>query len=565
MNTPRAPRRNVAGLLLAAAVLIAWAPSAAASVADFFNTYKSIEEKAPPHSLPVSSHELEAYIDLFTCVEQGGDAVACSATFEKSAAGQKVTGDIPEAVWQVVSAYLAWKDGNVWGVVSSLGEAAMCAVLQVLAGGFDACGLIKELIEVGKAFLDAGKAVAEFFKDLGSGAAKALKGAYCATVGSVLGGCDDEGPPPKPKSAVIYEKFFAPKVLPDGLNAIEAVDPFALHNLKNQIGNQAKAKGYSSSDVALASAMFDKAVDKQWTAHIVGSVLTELAAERTNYNTAGRISLASDYAWNVYKKEWEKYDKGLGWPDTQSYPNKKVPPFCVQRFVTLGYGHVDRWIQSHNEAKALAVMSNYDWCEKVFWEGNKAKFVPYFRKHVDTRCPGLLCASKGDLTLCDSFMATVGLKCALKLHSETGPVKAAPGALAALARPALSVASVRVQIERNCQAPEPALTASVAIRNAGGGLAAGKGTVFLEEEGGTNLSSAGIPLPAIAPGETKTVGVPAITLQSYSTLEGSHRIHVSLKPQSERGQLSFIAPRGEYAFTATFPPGHCKPAQRARP
>ncbi len=565
MNAPRAPRRILPSLVFVVAALVGWAPPAAASVADFYNTYKSIESKAPSGSLPVSSQELETYLGLFTCVESGGDVVVCTAKFHESAAGKKATGDIPEAVWRVVDAYVAWKAGDVWGVVSSLGEAAMCAVLQVLAGGFDACGLIKELIEVGKAFLDAGKAIGEFFKDLGSGAAGVVKGAYCATVGGFLGGCDDEGPPPKPKSAVIYEKFFAPRVLPDGLIAREAEDGFALQKLKTQIGDQAKAKGYSQSDILLASAMFDKAVDKQWSSHIVASVLKDLATERSNYNTAGRMSLAADYAWNVYTKEWDKYNKGSGWPDSLSFPDKKIPPFCVQRFLTLGYGHVDLWIKTHDEAKALGVMSHHEWCEKTFWEGNKPKFVPYFKKHMDTRCPGLGCATKADLTLCDFFMGTVGVKCGLVLHTGTGPVKAAPGALAALARPSLSVTSVKVKIEPNCQAPQPAMTAAVTIRNAGGALAAGKGTVFLKEPGGTNLSSAGIPLPAIGSGETQVVSVPAITLQRYSSLEGSHRVHVVLNPQSEGGQPSFNAPPDPYAFPVTFPAGHCKTTQRAQP
>ena len=197
------------------ATMIGWLPSAQASIDDFIKVYQKIESAAPPGTLPASSKDIETYKKLFQCIESGGDVVQCTNEFHKTDAGKKATADIPEGVWQVVEAYVAWKSGDVWGVVEHLGAAAMCAVLQVLAGGFDACGLIKDLIAVGEAFLDAGKAVAEFFNDLGKAVGGAIEDAYCATVGSLLGGCDDSGPPPKPKSQVIYEKFFAPKLLPN--------------------------------------------------------------------------------------------------------------------------------------------------------------------------------------------------------------------------------------------------------------------------------------------------------------------------------------------------------------
>jgi len=136
--------------------------------------------------------------------------------------------------------------------------------------------------------------------------------------------------------------------------------------------------------------------------------------------------------------------------------------------------------------------------------------------------------------------------------------KPALGVAAAIAKPNLSVIGVQVKIESNCQAPQPAMTAMVTIKNAGAALPANKGTVFIKEQVGTNLSSAGIPLPAIDTGQTQTVNIPAITLQPYSMLEGSHKVQVILNPQSEGGQFSFNKPADPYLFSAVFPPGHCK-------
>ncbi len=143
--------------------------------------------------------------------------------------------------------------------------------------------------------------------------------------------------------------------------------------------------------------------------------------------------------------------------------------------------------------------------------------------------------------------------------------KPATGIIAAAIKPNLSVASAMVKIEPNCQAPLPAMTVAVTIKNNGGALTTGKGHVFVKEIGGANLSSGGIPLPAIGAGQTQSVDIPAITLQPYSSLVGAHQVHVKFNPQSDGGQLSFNQPAAPYIFSATFPPGHCKPSQRQAP
>jgi hypothetical protein len=413
----RRPRRQ--GLLILVGLIAGWlvaAPEAAhAGFGDFVAVYQQIESYAPSGSLPVKSTDLVAYQSLFSCVEGGGDVVVCTDQYHKTEAGKKAAADIPEGVWRAVDAYVAWKAGDTWGVVAALGEAALCAILQVLAGGFDACGLIKDLIALGEAFLDAAKAAGEFFKDLGEGAWNVAKGAYCGTLGQVLGGCDDSGPPPKPVAQVIYEKFFAPKVLPDGLDAIEADDGLTFPTLTSQLGDQAKAAGYAPSDVVLAAAIFGKAVDKQWTADVVQNGLKDLAAKRKAYNTAGFVVLSAHAAWDRYAKSKE-------------VPLPGIVDRCVDYFEKSGFAHVDRWIYTHNEAKQLGAQRSYPWCETVFWAGNKAKFVQYFKQKMDTVCPGLGCTSKTDLEFCQPLMKSFGLNCGLtaKLEQQPPPTVKAP-------------------------------------------------------------------------------------------------------------------------------------------
>lgn len=399
MNTTAMLRRILVSLVFFSTCMVAWPQPAQASIDDFISVYQKIEAAAPSGSLPVSTAQIKAYKGLFQCIEGGGDVIVCTNTFQQTDAGQQATSDIPSGVWKVVEAYIAWKAGDVWGVVQHLGEAAMCAVLQVIAGGADICGLIDDLIEAGKALLDAGKAVVEFFKDLGEGAWNAVKGAYCSTPLSVFGGCEDSGPPPKPKAQVIYEKFFAPKVLPDGLTAIESEDLWASDKLLNQLKSQAKAQGYAEADILTASDIFAKAVDGQWTADVVNRVLKNLAAERNSFNTDGSIGMAANYAWDLYKK-------------SKSNPQAKIPLYCNEHFVTLGYSHVTRWVNAHpDKAKELMAQTNYQWCKNVFWEGNKAKFAEYFKKYMEPTCPGLGCTSTADLGFCNQLMKNVGLNC----------------------------------------------------------------------------------------------------------------------------------------------------------
>jgi hypothetical protein len=155
----------------------------------------------------------------------------------------------------------------------------------------------------------------------------------------------------------------------------------------------------------------------------------------------------------------------------------------------------------------------------------------------------------------------------IKLEQDTSPKVGMPGSpiIAATIKPNLSVTDVQVKIEPNCQAPQPAMTAIVTIKNTGGALPANKGTIFVKEQGGTNLGSAGIQIPAIGAGQTQTVNIPAITSQPYSSLAGAHQVQVILNPQSEGGQLSFNKPADPYVFSATFPSGYCKPTQRQQP
>jgi hypothetical protein len=130
----------------------------------------------------------------------------------------------------------------------------------------------------------------------------------------------------------------------------------------------------------------------------------------------------------------------------------------------------------------------------------------------------------------------------------------------ASSKPQLAVVGAQVKVEANCQAPLPALTAQVSIKNSGGALGPVKGTVHIKENGGANLSSAGIALPAIAAGQTQTVSIPVTMPAAYSTLPGLHQLSVHLDPQVTGASPSFEKPPAPYQLSVNVPAGHC--AQR---
>lgn len=149
-------------------------------------------------------------------------------------------------------------------------------------------------------------------------------------------------------------------------------------------------------------------------------------------------------------------------------------------------------------------------------------------------------------------------------RGATTGMKAAPGVVAAVAKPNLVVVGHEAIIGTNCTPPQPAVTVKLSVRNSGGTLPANKGTVYIKEIGGTtNLGSAGVLLPALPAGETRSVSIPVITSSPYSKLPGTHKLGVHLNPQTQSGQASFNTPASPDPFAVTFPAGYCQ--QRMTP
>lgn len=409
------PLLLVAGLLFGSVT-----PARADSFDDFVNIYAKIESYMYPEKLPVSAQMLRDSKALFTCIEQGRDTLVCIDEFSHTTAGKQVITDgvgLPSYFYSLLDAYVAYKNGDYWGVAYSLGETAVCAVMHVLTGGTaDICGIIKQLVELAESLWDAATAVAEFFADLGEGAWEAAKGAYCDTLGTVLGGCDDDNSPPE---VVAYAWVFAPR-LSDGLIARKSVDPQAFDLVLQQLIKQASANpaqlnisvppmiadiiSFPAGAVTTAAGIYTNTVDQNWTADILDKVLPALGQQWNSYGTDAKIAQLATTAATAFK-------------NTQADPAWVVTKQCSDEFrQSLGFAHVDRWIvypPTAPTAQKFKVTSTQKWCGGTFWDSNQEKFANNFATFARTNfCPGtgstFPCKTIENYERCRKLMGSVG-------------------------------------------------------------------------------------------------------------------------------------------------------------
>lgn len=421
LRCPGGWRRLLPAMLIVAGTLGVAAPAAAVTINDFVSAYTKIEQVAPAGSLPVKSADLEASKGFFDCLAKpGNDTVTCVNNFHNTPLGQKASNEtgIPSSFWQVVDAYIAYRQNDYWGVAYHLGEAAVCAVVQVLLGGVDACSLIKELVELAKTLYDAGKAVVEFLKDVGG----ALEDAWCDTGGALLGTCDDG--PPTPDEQYVYEYVFLPKIA-DGVTKRELADG-SHEAFVTTLVNNAKHKPYPIvskpwpygesgsfgaktflyphfTDKAITNArqIYDKAVDANWSTRVTKIVLPALGTERFQYIQSQLAAVAQQAAQGYVSKPYG--DAGAA-----------VKSICYQHFTkTRPYAHVDQWILFHADAAAkVKAVTNTKWCELEFWGQQKTAFTKHFRDYAKTNlCPeyggSLKCQTLANYKTCIGLMGSV--------------------------------------------------------------------------------------------------------------------------------------------------------------
>jgi hypothetical protein len=127
-----------------------------------------------------------------------------------------------------------------------------------------------------------------------------------------------------------------------------------------------------------------------------------------------------------------------------------------------------------------------------------------------------------------------------------------------LPKPSLSIVGAQSKFDSSCASLANLVTVQVKLQNAGMPLAAGKGTVAVNENGGASLSSTPVTLPAFALNEAKVVQLAVGTVAQFAAaLAGQHQLRIVLNPQVSGGQPSFSKPATDYVMPLALPSGYC--------
>jgi hypothetical protein len=251
--------------------------------------------------------------------------------------------------------------------------------------------------------LDAGKAIGKFVAAIGEGAWQGIQDIGCSLG---FGGCSKSSP----AHEIVYTYIFAPRVKPQGLAAMEAVEAAAYGKLRQQLAANAlhdpviwsdpaaqnafgKHPPFSAAPVETAAKIFDKTVDAQWTADLAAAVLPELAQQRGDYQGAQQITYSAYEAAHAFKT-------------SHVDPATTVKTRCTQEFsVKRGFAHVDRWLAKypgHTAGMLIEKRSNAAWCAEVFWQKHIDAFAGEFRKYVKN---SIKCAAAGQSFTCPTLAA----------------------------------------------------------------------------------------------------------------------------------------------------------------
>jgi hypothetical protein len=403
-------------------------PAHAATLDTLIDILRTIEQVAPPGTLPFTVNEVESAKGLLECmINAGGDIYAqalCVDEFLESAV------QIPAWVPFCLDLFIMLTSHDYYGLAKKLATdpEVVCAILSILIPGPPICDLLAELVAVAEGLYDVGKALGEFFADFGGAVWDGAKAAACA-VG--LGGCDDG--PDTPPEVFVYQYIYHPR-LGDGLAARKSY-PAAFSQLLDQLKGQAAAYAKQhkndplsiehlvaqmcadSSTVRRAADIFTSTVNSLWTADLANNVLPQRSEKFNQYNNPANVQAITLQALQTFHSNtW--------------YPQTAVVNSCVQTFDNVyGFAHIDRWLEMvgtlGGEAQQLksVVHSNQDVCD-TFWDLNKIKIgqVVYSytqQNHCSQLGSKLQCNTIPNYRSCMGLLSPFGAKDSCRANTIT--------------------------------------------------------------------------------------------------------------------------------------------------
>ncbi|BCL61244.1 hypothetical protein DGMP_19370 [Desulfomarina profundi] len=384
---------------------------------DFIGFLKDVEDETgmplDKMGVPFNATQLEQSKGVITCLSNANgdtyETAVCIDDFHDTSAGQQLAeqADLPSWVWDVIDSYILYMEKDYMGLAWSLGEAVVCAVINVWTGT-DICGLIEELAQLAEDVLDIGKVLIEWLGELGEAVVGAIKDAACA-IG--IGGCDDS--PPIPPEVVLYE-MMAPEIQA-GLDKREEKysGAFAafLADLKNRVLGKVNAEiknfndqvsstwipqldYYTQADVDKAGARFVDTVNVRWSNDIIQRVDKERHNRIKIYGNPANIDSLTREVLNKYIPEGSDFKWMLIDECTSDFKND------------FGYDHIDRWKIMHLAVENIGIMqdsvqSNRELCT-TFYDQNKTAFTASAIGYVQDK---VNCVDTGKDLFCYSLTA----------------------------------------------------------------------------------------------------------------------------------------------------------------
>lgn len=343
------------------------------ALADAVDDTAKILDHVPPGSLPFTGNDVRTYKALIVNCESASDFDQVLQCVDNAAKDDAIAenAEIPSWFPTLLDVYFDIKNHDYWSLLADAGEVVACAAAQILADGFDVCGLIKDILETAKKIAETAEAVGKFFADLGSSIANVASDIACA-ISSLWGGCSSDSPPP-PSDSVAYAGYYFPRVQNgEGLNK-RLSGSTIWHNYAGQwdtdnnapIINNGVQAGMPKDGMIKALPAFWKAVYAQWDGKVVGELIPKVKQAAAVFNTPSAVQ---KYV-SLGQANWSSVDAYLGSVDNpigvaMGGITKPGMDACVKAITDAGAKQVDDWVAEGRIQKSG--LSGISWPSNYF-------------------------------------------------------------------------------------------------------------------------------------------------------------------------------------------------------
>lgn len=426
-------------MVLSLFLLLAPAPVHAADpLDDFIGFLQDVEGQIGPlkqYGFPVSAQELANSKDAIQClIDANGGLSATAVCADKME-------NLPDEMDMFVDSYIYWMNGDYLGLAWYVGGDFVCAFLDnFLTGGYmDVCGLLEDIAALAEGVYDAGKALVEFFGEIGEAFWDGLKGLGCDTL---HWGCDD--PPPIPQNLTLFHLL--QRYAPEGVEKREAVDSHAFDNYLADLTTRVLAEAnkplekFNASehgmapDFPLFTAAAMELAAKDYTTLVNGG-WTDDVLYRDNKSRRQRVDLFAYVAELFVQQVAENCAAGTTCEAVYTFNDMCTESINIQQ----KFAHIDQWkitpittdkgkniqsLQQGIKTTSQVCQSFFNNHQKLYQE--KAREYIVQQKICTESGSSLFCGDLEKYATCDKLMSAFGVQdgCSVNLKAAADEARA---------------------------------------------------------------------------------------------------------------------------------------------